>query len=191
MTALLIFVLCLSSATLAQTYLRLVSPAVNQLKTNNPIRVDTELNGNFLKVHFDVQAKEINGKPIFTAKDYPFQFDVVELFLAVGESTYPYYEFEVTPFDQTFVVRIDSPKKFINNVPVEWHHSAELTPYGWTVTMIVDLGKLGWGGDPAKIKGNLYAIQGKVPNRHFWSLSLPKMKKANFHSPQYFQNLIN
>ncbi len=89
MTALLIFIFCFSSSTLANTYLRLVSPAVNQLKTDNPIQVHTELNGNFFKFHFDVHAKEINGKPFFTAKDYPFQYDVVELFLAVGDSTYP------------------------------------------------------------------------------------------------------
>lgn len=190
MKILSLFIFLLTNYSMASTDLSLVTPVVNQMKVDHPVQIDIALNGSFLKISFEVTADEINSKPKFTPKDYPFQFDVVELFLSVGDDVYPYYEFEISPHDQTFVVRIDTAKKFINNAKVEWTHSAQLTAQGWTAEMTIDLAKLGWSGDIAKVKGNVYAITGKSPNRHFWSLSLPKMKKANFHSPQYFLPLI-
>lgn len=174
----------------ASTGLVLVTPLVNQTNIDLPVQTQVELNGNFLKVSFDVTSEQINAKPVFNPNEYPFQFDVVELFLSLEETAYPYYEFEVSPYDQVFVVKIPALKKFVNNAKVDWTHSAQLTPQGWSAVMTIDLSKLGWDGDISKVKGNLYAITGKSPNRHFWSLSLPRMKKANFHSPQYFQNLI-
>lgn len=190
MKSFLFFYFFIINGTFASTALNLVTPLVNKMKIDQPVQTQIELNGNFLKVSFDVKSEEINAKPVFKSGEYPFQFDVVELFLSVGKKTYPYYEFQVSPFDQTFVVKIPAIKKFVNNFKVDWTHSAQLTPHGWSAVVTIDLFKLGWDGDISKVRGNLYAITGKSPNRHFWSLSLPKMKKANFHSPQYFKNLV-
>jgi len=190
MNSFLITTFFIANVTLASTGLNLVTPLVNQMKIDQPVQTQIELNGNFLKVSFEVTSEEINAKPVFKIDEYPFGFDVAELFLSVEENAYPYYEFEISPYDQTFVVKIPAVKKFVNNAKVDWTHSAQLTPQGWSAIMTIDLSKLGWDGDTSKVKGNLYAITGKSPNRHFWSLSLPKMKKANFHSPQYFRNLL-
>lgn len=190
MKAILLLSLLISKVVWSSTGLNLVTPQASKLKNDQPVQTQVKLNGHFLKVSFDVSTDQIYAKPVLQPNEYPFQFDVVELFLSVGDVAYPYYEFEVSPYDQAFVVRIDAPKKFVNNAKAEWAHSAWIKPQGWSAEMTIDLLKLGWAGDVSKIKGNLYAITGKSPNRHFWSLYLPKMKKANFHSPQYFQNLI-
>lgn len=189
------FIFCLlsfiSNFSLAAIGLNLVTPSVNQMKIAQPVETQVDLNGQFLKVSFKVATEQINAKPVLLANEYPFQFDVVELFLSIGEKLYPYYEFEVSPYNQSFVVRVDTAKKFVNNVKVDWTHSAQIIGQAWTAEMIIDLSKLNWDGNVTKIKGNIYAITGKYPNRHFWSLSLPKMKKANFHSPQFFKPLVN
>ena len=41
-------------------------------------------------------------------RQFPYMFDVVELFVTFSETGFPYYEFEVSPYNQTFQVRIVS-----------------------------------------------------------------------------------
>jgi hypothetical protein len=191
MRFLILLFLLVGQLTFAEKALNLVSPIVLE-KLKSPVSVHFERQGTFLRVHFDVISKQINAKPVLGPKEYPYQYDVVEIFISVNGKTslYPYYELEVSPYNQVFVVRVDAGKKFVNNVKINWTHNAEITASGWSVDMTIDLMKLGWQGDDSKILGNAFAITGKSPDRRFWSLYLPKMKKANFHQPQYFGPLI-
>jgi hypothetical protein len=61
---------------------------------------------------------------------------------------------------------------------------------GWNAELVIPLKPLGWDGDPAKLRGNLYSILGQGRQRSYWSAFLPKATKANFHQPQYFRPLL-
>jgi hypothetical protein len=54
----------------------------------------------------------------------------------------------------------------------------------------IPLKSIGWDGDPAKIRGNLYSILGPKLKYSYWSAFLPKAAKANFHQPQHFKPLL-
>lgn len=171
--------------------LNLTYPAISTLK--NPVDVRFELDGNTLRAHFRVRVKTINAKPDLGPKEYPYQRDVVELFISVSGKANgtPYYEFELSPLDQTFEVRIDDLKKpFVDNIKMGIDHEAVRTADGWNGRIDIPLRNLGWDGDPAKIIGNAYAIQGIKPNRSYWTLSIPPQAKPNFHKPEFFKPLV-
>ncbi len=172
--------------------LQLSYPAQSPLR--QPVDVQFELNGDVLSIFFEVRSSAINAKPTLGPGEYPFQHDVVELFISAGGrgSPMPYYEIELSPYDQIFEVRIDDLKKpFINNIDMGIEHEVKRTPTGWTAQMSIPLEGLNWNGDPASIIGNAYAIQGRAPSRSYWSLSLPHQLKPNFHQPQFFKPLLS
>jgi len=113
----------------------------------------------------------------------------VELFVTFSDSGFPYYEFEVSPYDQTFQVRIVSAKQHQEGVDLGLTSTATMEKGGWSAELKIPLKPLGWDGDPSKIRGNLYSILGQGRARSYWSVFLPKAAKANFHQPQYFQPL--
>jgi hypothetical protein len=118
-------------------------------------------------------------------------FDVVELFVTFSESGYPYYEFEVSPYNQTFQVKIpDKGQPFQEGVDLGLVSTATIRPGGWNAELKIPLKPLGWNGEPKKIRGNFYSILGRSSTRSYWSKFLLKAKKPNFHQPQFFQPLL-
>jgi len=166
--------------------LTLVAPAKSVLK--KPVQAKVLLAGDVLTASFSVSAP-LNAKKTLGPKEFPYMFDVVELFVTVSETGFPYYEFEVSPFNQNFQVKIVKGKPFQEGVDLGLMSSAKIVPGGWTAEMKIPLKPLGWDGDPGKIRGNLYSILERKP-RSYWSSFLPKAKKPNFHQPQFFQPLL-
>src|ERR1700743_1082836 len=116
-------------------------------------------------------------------------FDVVELFVTFSETGFSYFEFEVSPFNQTFQVKIVSHARHQEGVDLGLVSSAAIVPDGWTAQLQIPLKRLGWDGDAGTIRGNFYSILEQSP-RSYWSPFLPKAKTANFHQPQFFQPLL-
>jgi hypothetical protein len=166
--------------------LTLVAPAKSVLK--KPVQAKVSLAGDILTASFSVSAP-VNAKKTLGPKEYPYMFDVVEVFVTVSETGFPYYEFEVSPFNQNFQVKIVKGKPFQEGVELGLESSAKIVPGGWTAEMKIPLKPLGWDGDPAKIRGNLYSILERKP-QSYWSAFLPKAKKAVFHQPKFFKPLL-
>lgn len=175
--------------------LNLVNPKKSNL--NNPVQVQWNLDGKDLIVHFDVNTPVQHEKKNFIEGDYPFNYDVVEVFVAVNDpkdKAFAYYEFEITPNKQRFDVKVsvseDGKKKSENNIDVGAQASAERTAKSWSGSFSIPLEKLGWKGDANFVRGNFYAIIGKKPARTYWSTFLPQQEKAQFHLPEYFKPLF-
>jgi hypothetical protein len=168
--------------------LSLVAPATSALK--NPVQVRTALAGDTLIANFSVTSPSINAKKALAPGEHPYQFDVVELFATFSDSGFPYFEFEVSPYNQTFQVRIVSAKQHQEGVDLGLMSKAEISPDGWSAELKIPLKPLGWDGEASKIRGNLYAILGNAKKRSYWSAFLPKASRANFHQPQFFKALL-
>lgn len=169
--------------------LRLVSPAKSELK--NPIDVQFAIEGNTLYARFAVKAKKLNVNPKPKSDEPPYQNDVVEVFVSVsGNERSPYYEYELSPLNQTYTVRVEDPKKpFKEGLDLGLQSKTTPTNEGWIGEMWIPLDRIGYNGDPKTIYGNFYAIQG-FPPRSFWSLWLPPAKKAKFHQPEFFRQMF-
>jgi hypothetical protein len=186
MKLLVVIALLLVSPGVLACELSLVAPAKSVLK--KPVQAKVSLAGDILTASFSVSAP-LNAKKTLGPKEHPYMFDVVEVFVTVSETGFPYYEFEVSPFNQTFQVKIVKGKPFQDNVELGLVSSANIVPGGWTAEMKVPLKPLGWDGDPGKIRGNLYSILERKP-QSYWSSFLPKAKKAVFHQPKFFKPLL-
>ena len=157
----------------------------------SPMDVQFSLENDMLVAIFKVEASKINAKEFFGPKDFPFQHDVVEVFVSVSQTHLPYFEFELSPFYQEFELKIIDPKKqMINDVHIGVTHSAERVQGRWTARLAIPLKNLGWNGDPKEVYGNAYAILGVSPKRNYWSLFQLNETKPNFHLPQYFKPLL-
>jgi hypothetical protein len=167
--------------------LSLVAPATSALK--HPVQVNAALVDDALSVRFAVSTASLNAKKILEPGEYPYQFDVVELFVTFSDTGFPYFEFEVSPFNQTFQVRIASAKQHHEGVDLGLTSTAAIVPGGWTADLRIPLKALSWDGDPGKIRGNFYATLGRG-QRSYWSAFLPKAVRANFHQPEYFMPLL-
>ena len=168
--------------------LSLVAPAKSILK--KPVQVKASLAGDTLTVKYSVSAPSLNAQKILGPGQFPYMFDVVELFVTFSETGFPYYEYEVSPYNQTFQVRIISSAQHQEGVDLGLVSTATILPHGWSAELKIPLKPLGWDGDPGKIRGNFYSILEKRPKQSFWSSFLPKAKKPNFHQPQFFQPLL-
>ena len=102
---LLVAALLTSPAALACD-LSLVAPTNSVLK--KPVQVRASLAGDTLTASYSVSAPSLNAKKILGPQQFPYMFDVVELFVTFSETGFPYYEFEVSPYNQTFQVKIVS-----------------------------------------------------------------------------------
>lgn len=176
----------------AKAPLNLVFTKGTDLK--NPVDVEWRLEGTLLTARFEVRTPTIHAKPVLGPKEYPYHFDVVEIFVSVADPSQknlPYYEFELTPLNQTLQVKINDPKKaFVNDVQMGLRTSVQRTRRGWIGELSVPLENLNWNGRVSQITGNAYAILGKSPRRSFWSQFMPALPKPNFHQPQYFRPLF-
>lgn len=187
MKCLIVIAMLLTSANAFACDLSLVAPAKSALR--KPVQVKAALADDILTVSYAVTTPKLNARKVLGSKQHPYDFDVVELFVTFSETGFPYFEFEVSPFNQTFQVRIPGTgKPFQEGVDLGLVSSATLVPGGWTAELKVPLKPLGWDGDPTKIRGNFYSILGKPQS--FWSSFLPKAKTANFHQPKFFKPLL-
>jgi hypothetical protein len=169
--------------------LSLVSPAKSVLR--NPVQVKAALADDTLSVDYAVTSPSLNARKVLGPRQYPYMFDVVELFVTFSETGYPYYEFEVSPYNQTFQVRIpEKGQPFQEGVDLGLVSTAAIRPDGWNAALKIALKPLGWDGDPGTIRGNFYSILGRRPTRSYWSAFLPKASKPNFHLPQFFKSLL-
>jgi hypothetical protein len=168
--------------------LSLVTPAKSAL--NKPVQVRASLADDTLTVSYTVTAPTLNARKVLGPQQFPYMFDVVELFVTFSDTGFPYFEFEVSPFNQTFQVKIPGGgKPHQEGVDLGLASTAAVRPGGWNAALKIPLKPLGWDGDPKKIRGNFYSILERAP-QSYWSAFLPKAKKANFHQPQFFQGLL-
>jgi hypothetical protein len=188
MKALIAFAILWTCSGAAACELSLVAPATSALK--NPVRVQASLAGDALIARFSVTAPSLNAKKVLGPKEYPYQFDVVELFVTFSESGFPYFEFEVSPYNQIFQVRIVGAKEHHEGVELGLASTATIVTGGWRAELKIPLKPLGWDGDPSKIRGNYYSVLGAARERSYWSTFLPSTAKPNFHQPQYFKALL-
>jgi hypothetical protein len=180
--------LLLTSAQVLACDLTLVSPAKSALK--KPVEVRASLAGDILTAGFVVSSPSLNARKVLGPRQYPYMFDVVELFVTFSETGFPYYEFEVSPYNQTFQVRFVSRTRHEDGVDLGLASTAALRTGGWSAELKIPLKSLGWDGDPGKIRGNFYSVLERAPGRSYWSVFLPKAPKPNFHQPQFFQPLL-
>jgi hypothetical protein len=163
-----------------------VTPARSVLK--KPVQVKASLADDTLTVSYSVTAP-LNARKVLGPKQYPYMFDVVELFVTFSDTGFPYFEFDVSPFNQTLQVRIVSRTRHQEGVDLGLVSSATNLQHGWTAELKIPLKLLGWDGDSRKIRGNFYSILERAP-RSYWSSFLPRAKTANFHQPRFFQPLL-
>jgi len=183
----LIAILLISPAALACD-LSLVTPASSVLK--KPVQVKASLADDTLSVSYSVTAPSLNARKVLGPAQYPYMFDVVELFVTFSETGFPYFEFEVSPFNQPFQVKIVSQSRHQEGIDLGLVSTATVRPGGWTAELKIPLKPLGWDGDPKNIRGNFYSILERAPKRSYWSSFLPRARTANFHQPQFFQSLL-
>jgi hypothetical protein len=186
MKFLIVMAMLLVSPVASACDLSLVAPRRSVLE--KPVQVKASLAGDTLTASYSVTAP-LNAAKVLGPKQYPYMFDVVELFVTFSETGFPYFEFEVSPFNQTLQVRIVSRARHQEGVDLGLVSSATLLPHGWTAELKIPLKPLGWDGDVEKIRGNFYSILQRAP-RSYWSSFLPRARTANFHQPQYFQSLL-
>ena len=167
--------------------LSLVTPARSVLK--QPVQAKAALANDSLIASYSVSAASLNARKTLGPQQHPYMFDVVELFVTFSETGFPYYEFEVSPFNQTFQVRIISRTLRQEGVDLGLVSTATIVPGGWSAELKIPLKPLGWDGDPNAVRGNFYSILGRAP-RSYWSAFLPKAKKPDFHQPKFFQPLL-
>ena len=168
--------------------LSLVAPAKPALE--KPVQAKASLADDILAVSYSVTAPSLNAIKTLGPRQYPYMFDVVELFVTFSETGFPYFEFEVSPYNQTFQVKIVSlTEPFQEGIDLGLVSEATLRPGGWTADLKIPLKALGWDGDPRTIRGNFYSVLERAP-RSYWSAFLPPARKPNFHQPQFFQPLL-
>lgn len=160
----------------------------------HPVQVRYELADHHLNVWFEVQAPVLHKKEVYESGDYPFEFDVAEVFITTEDtrsSKFSYYEFEVTPLGQVYDLRLDvtnGKRVGVDIAPVITE--AQFSDKNWSARFSIPLERIGWNGDASKLRGNFFTIIGKSP-RTYWSAFLPQQDKANFHKPEFFRPLFN
>jgi hypothetical protein len=170
--------------------LNLIFPA--DAEEGEVTRVRYSLRDDTLIVTYEVTTRDITPEKISDTEIY--NGNVVELFICTtaraGQTPRPYYEFELSPYNQELQVLIDKNGKFNEKWSIaEFKHSATIQPErpGWDAVMEIPLKDLAWNGDPATLSGNAFAILGANGVRRFYSAYLPPQQKPNFHEPSFFK----
>jgi hypothetical protein len=146
-----------------------------------------------LRVHFKVATATVFAKPRLASSEYPYEYDVVEVFLRNAQSPVPgYFEFEVSPYNQALQVNIIEPRQEYHfGVRNGFTHSATMTADGWEAEMKIPLASIGWDGhSPLQLVGNAYAALGEGERRIYWSLFELPAGKPDFHVPSAFRPLF-
>jgi hypothetical protein len=158
-----------------------------------PVTVAFAIEGDSLLAHFKVTAADIFAKPQLARDEYPYEFDVVELFVRNAKSGDPtYYEFEVSPYNQSLQVNVVEPRQqYQFGVKNGFTHRAAIVAGGWEAEMEIPLASLGWDGkQPLQLIGNAYAALGAGDRRVYWSLFELPHGKPDFHVPSAFRPLL-
>ncbi len=172
--------------------LQLVQPENSRFQT--PVQVNYSLDKHDLLVEFQVNAPVLFKKDIYATGDFPYEFDVTEVFLTfddvVNTSKFSYFEYEITPLGQTYHLRLDveNGQRRATELP-SIEATARSTATSWATSMRIPLESFQQPVDLSRLKGNFYAILGNEP-RTYWSAFLPQQDVANFHKPEYFKNLL-
>jgi len=157
-----------------------------------PVSVQFALDGDTLKVHYEVKESAVYGRGTLNPGQYSFNYDVVELFLSVAgqKGNVPYYEFDVDAAGQIFQLKIQDPHHIPPRPTATYGLQAVSTPTddGWTADLEIPLKALGWKGDPKTVIANAFAVLGEPSSRAYWSAFLPRSQHLiTFHQPVYFQ----
>jgi hypothetical protein len=185
----LLAAMLLTSSAAEACDLSLVAPAKSVL--TKPVQVKASLADDTMTVSYSVTAPSLNAVKVFGHGQHPYMFDVVELFVAFSESGYPYFEFEVSPYNQNFQVRILAHNQHQEGVDLGLVSTATIRAgSGWDAELKIPLKPLGWDGAPHNIRGNFYSILGRGSTRSYWRTFLPRQKAPDFHQPQFFQALL-
>lgn len=161
--------------------------------------VQFELQDGVLKARFEVFTKpsDINGKKALAKGEYPYQFDVVEIFIRTAghtEKDAVYYECELTPYDQTYELTLkwkDGKKSVLHDhQKIMTRAKATLKDESWIGEMEIPLKEIGLPSGSKTIVGNAYVIFGPPSQQTYWSLFLGPQTVPNFHKPESFRPLI-
>lgn len=163
------------------------------LAASEPVTVRLLRVGDTLVVQFKVTTPTIAAKPHLAYNEYPYQYDVVEVFVRNAKSDSPqYYEFEVSPYNQGLQVNVVAPRQeYCFGVQHGFTHSTKIVPGGWEADMRIPLASLGWNGkQPLDLVGNAYAALGENDRRVYWSLFELPAGPPDFHVPGAFRPLF-
>lgn len=163
------------------------------LAATAPVTVRFVRVGDTLVVQFKVTTRTIAAKPQLAYNQYPYQYDVVEVFVRNAQSDSPqYYEFEVSPYNQGLQVNVVAPRQeYYFGVQNGFTHSANIVQGGWEADMRIPLASLGWDGkQPLALVGNAYAALSENDGRVYWSLFELPAGPPNFHVPGAFRPLF-
>jgi hypothetical protein len=182
------------AALLNKHLLKLVYPA----QSLDPVRVAVgfALEGETLRVKFDTQGTKPNANAKLehgVSQWGLWDWDVVELFISADPASKTYYEFQLSPIGQFFELEIFEPRKSFNrefNSGFK-HHVELVSPTHWRAEMQIPLKSIGWDGKPASLCANAFAILGEGVKKTYWSLTLPRQEKPDFHLPEHFQAVLS
>lgn len=157
-----------------------------------PVTVQLSIQGELLIASFKVMTTEIFAKKELGPTNYPYEFDVVELFVTCSDAVKPpYFEFEVSPYNQSLQVNVIEPRQeYYFGVKNGFKHSASEVPGGWSAEMRIPLMNIGWHGSGHEIRGNAYAALGQGEKRAYWSLFELPPGKPDFHVPAAFKKFF-
>ena len=161
--------------------------------TPAPVTVSLVRRDDTLVATFKITTRSIVAKPQLAHNEYPYQYDVVEIFVRNAKSESPgYYEFEVSPYNQGLQVNIVKPRQeYYFGVQNGYTHSANMVAGGWEAEMRIPLASLGWdGSQPLELIGNVYAALGEGDGRVYWSLFELPGGTPDFHVPGAFRPLF-
>lgn len=158
-----------------------------------PVQVGFTLENGVLRAQFAVETKHIHAKRELTRFEYPYEFDVVELFVTADANSRPcYYEFEVSPYNQGLQVNVFEPRQeFHLGVKNGFEHTATITENGWEAEIKIPLSTLGKDlGKTPRLTGNAFAALGEKDARVYWSLFKLPSGRPDFHVPSAFRPLF-
>jgi hypothetical protein len=163
-----------------------------------PHQVTIELDRDILIATFKVTTdpQKINAKVHLGPHEYPYQFDVVEIFISVNKfdlDDLHYYEFELSPYNENFQVLVESKnskKKFTDHINMNIQTFTKIVEDGWIGQIKIPLKNLKWDGYPQSIMGNAFVVNGHGHERAYWSLFSPPQQKPNFHHLEFFRPLL-
>jgi len=159
-----------------------------------PVTVTLALDDHSLTVHFKVTCAKIFAREQLAHGEYPYEYDVVELFVANANLVdHGYYEFEVSPYNQSLQVNVVKPREeYYFGVKNGFSHEARIVQGGWEADMSIPLAALGWEeSQPLQLVGNAYAALGDNDHRVYWSLFELSAGKPDFHAPSAFRPLFD
>jgi len=109
--------------------------------------------------------------------------DVFEIFLKDNSNDSLYYEFQVSPSENTFHLGIIRPRElYFTPLNIEWKHTYRVQDSLWSGQVILP-------GDKFVPEGNIHACLGLPGQREFYGLCNNPENEPDFHRPELFGKL--